>query len=486
MAEALHYCDVCGKRISRDQISSGRATVSDAYAVCADCVAQMTPEQRRKLEGLAPRGAEGHPEKRPHARAHTGHHRHPSPKMNTKTAATIAVVAAGMMLGVVVALLVAGPSGGDGARPDPSMSSPLATPPVAPSPPAAPPRPENTPVTPTVTTPVAIAPVPAAAATGGGGPAALLAALRRRIEPQLLEYADIVEGLKAIVAEHPGTPEAAEATRLLDEVERKFVPIAAGRFASALRTARETAAKGDHERAKGMLDYTVSWLKGSRWYETEGAAAVEAAKAEFDRAAAEARRAEEELKRKLEAAGGGSPAELLGSFPWAKNVIPGDTDALTPGYRTKVRHWERFETEGTAPDGWGACAWAEGAIGEFAVVKDPVDGRPAFRLTTLEGRISTMLQHKTRKPLEPGLYVVVAEFTGTTKVHFKLEFKFGGQTNTTVRLLRDTVPGRWEAFAKPVTVRGSGTGLFVDFKAYGRGLDGALYLRKIGVARVSE
>ena len=49
MAQAIIYCDRCGKIIPPSEIGRGRAIVSETSGLCPSCAASLSPEEREEL-----------------------------------------------------------------------------------------------------------------------------------------------------------------------------------------------------------------------------------------------------------------------------------------------------------------------------------------------------------------------------------------------------------------------------------------------------
>jgi hypothetical protein len=177
-------------------------------------------------------------------------------------------------------------------RPSTAVPAPVALP--APLAPVAAPAPAPAPATPAaVAAPVASRPAigdtPRPAASGGAA-AVMLAEIKDIMEFGASQLDEVKPKVEALVAAHPGTPEAAEAQRLLERSKAAFVQEAEGILKSALTQAEGLLGKRRFDDAAKSFTLVEMRYSESEWYAQVARPRIDgmqgrirAGKAEFER-----------------------------------------------------------------------------------------------------------------------------------------------------------------------------------------------------------
>jgi len=111
-----------------------------------------------------------------------------------------------------------------------------------------------------------------------------LAEIRTMVTPTLDHYDDILEAVDQMLADFPHAAEAADATRLMDEVNRSHAKLADEALASALETAKNLEAAGQADTALSIVRSVRSRFRGSAWARSGGDAKIDAALARLEKA----------------------------------------------------------------------------------------------------------------------------------------------------------------------------------------------------------
>jgi hypothetical protein len=90
--------------------------------------------------------------------------------------------------------------------------------------------------------------------------------------------------LTAIADAQPDSADAAEARKLIEEIDRRHAELADAALAEAKKTAAGLAAKAQFDAARSVINYVRPRFGYTKWYETRGRAAIEEALADIDRA----------------------------------------------------------------------------------------------------------------------------------------------------------------------------------------------------------
>ncbi|MHC4504215.1 MAG: LamG-like jellyroll fold domain-containing protein, partial [Planctomycetota bacterium] len=269
MAQAIIYCDRCGKIIPPSEIGRGRAIVGETAGLCPECVAGISPEEReelrRRLSGeaaaaTAPQApararapssrvlrraedAEGLPEPAGQPRSHTG--------------LVVAGLAAGVLGGVAIAVLIAGGKKVEDHASDPvTPGTRRAVTPAGPRKQGPPSghgkRPPATPAEPAT---------PAAKRITG---------IKHVFDPSFADYTEGRKILRAFLKEFPGTPEAERAKARLAEMSIGETARAKEALAKAAKRAKKLVSRGWFEDAARAFDGARERFGENEWFKTEG------------------------------------------------------------------------------------------------------------------------------------------------------------------------------------------------------------------------
>jgi len=281
MADAIIYCDRCGRMIQPAELSRGQAIATGRVAICSSCAAGLAPEERAALAAMArsartrtpvpartpsarlgvPPPAAGAVPVRPRTPAPSGRPSaraaEPGPGRGSATLALAAAgVAAGVAVGVAVVLLVM--SGGNQAPPAPvPQFQPAPSP--APGPASAPPGTSEAPA-------AAARPVALDAAASRRH----LEAVRAAIDPSLGRYDEIRSELVRLREALAGSPEAEEAAKLLAELDERHAELGESALKSASEAADDLVRRGRFDEAVSVLNSLRPRFGGSVWFETRG------------------------------------------------------------------------------------------------------------------------------------------------------------------------------------------------------------------------
>lgn len=266
MGTEIRYCDSCGKLISPAEVVGGRALVTPTGTVCAECLRALSPEQRAALEGQRPAGratpgggADG--AKRRIGPGGTGG----SPVVSRRSSVLPVSICVGICLGAAVALLavkMGGTRGSNSGGPPRPLPGPVD---LSPGPP-----PEAGPDGPVV------APHPAATSAAEPGAPRRLDEIAAMVTPGLGRYDDMVRALRSFPAEYPDAPEAAEAERLLRDLEKRYAERADAALADAVRTAADLERAGEVDAAISIVRAVRARFRGSAWASARGDAETQA------------------------------------------------------------------------------------------------------------------------------------------------------------------------------------------------------------------
>jgi hypothetical protein len=198
---------------------------------------------------------------------------------------------AGIFVGVTFGILFLGEGRKDAPRPvdtDPRSGGPVETGgPLVGSPPSQ--RPPDAP-------PVTVAPP-----ESSGRASARLEEIRGWIGPDLDSYTKIRRALESLRTEFPGTAEAAEAARLLAEVDARYAKLADEALDLAIVVGKGVAETGDFRVAESGIRSIASRFGEGPWLESTGNAKIEKALAEIEKI--------RDLRRDREDPGHGIPPE---------------------------------------------------------------------------------------------------------------------------------------------------------------------------------
>jgi len=313
VAEAIVYCDVCNRMIMPSAFRD--AIISPQKSVCPQCLSKLEPEDRERIKakfGTAEMRALQ--ETSPAARAASGsaekRRRTPTRHMRAVSAEEEAVarpnawgvpalaVGGGLLLSIIMGLIFMGGGGGSPASPPPKRAA-------------------NT----TAAPPSAPAATPAAAK---------LVEIRTILESGASAHAEARRKLVAFPDFFGGTPEAAEAKALLDEIDAAHAKRQEEEFGKVLAGAIASAVGGEFDKAEASIRSMEKRFGDETWFESRGKTAVAETLAEITRlraeekgrnARSEAQRAEAR-RREIAATLGRARAELAeGRFDEAKKLV---------------------------------------------------------------------------------------------------------------------------------------------------------------------
>jgi len=284
MAEAIIYCDRCGRIILPSELASGEALVSSSFAVCRSCTKTLSPEERKALvSALAPTAALAPPaEKTPLPGPRAAGLRPEAAMRRPKGPGLPMALLFGVGLGAgalaAVAAVMLARSGTKPTRtglPPPPASimavTPRETPPIAsdslPPPAPAPGR--------AVVERASLSPVQAR-----------LAALRDLADPGLSRYEELrAEGAK-FLAEFEKSPEAEEARAILRDAEARYIEQADDALKAALGAAETFLAQGRFDEALKAFGYVRMRFGSSDWFREKAEPAIAAVETRIKEASA--------------------------------------------------------------------------------------------------------------------------------------------------------------------------------------------------------
>ena len=263
--------------------------------------------------------------------------------------AVAVILGAGALVGLVAGALLLGGSSEEGPSGEGGEALPPLPPVLGPATPA-----EDPPTAPEPPSP------------RQGDPAAAsrrLAEIREEIDrdPMLLEYKATAKALKAFPDRFGGTPAAAEAGKLLAEVEARYGETAEARLQAARRTAEEHVANDRFAEAISLLRYTGSRLAGSEWYETRGKGEIASTIEEIKRKRAERERS---MAAAAKSVGAGYVVGLRGEYFSGKDMNSANLahDRVDP----KIN----FRWSGSPAPGVGGDEFSVRWTGELKVPED--------------------------------------------------------------------------------------------------------------------
>jgi len=275
MADAIVYCDRCGRLVPPSDLERGAALRTPTAALCVACTSALGPAERAALErvelvaapaGMGPSGpARRTPAPRPSPRSA----RAVAPKSAPRAGLILALGGGfGLGIGVVAAVAIVG------ARPSPQ------------GPPAPPPIPQKS------AEPVSAggpAPGPPEPAPDDGRPAvarsARLEAIRSMLDPSFSKYEEVVAELRRLLEANGPAAELEEAKKLLAEVESGYAALAEAELEGARKAAGELASRGRRSDAISVVRLVATRFAGSEWYRTRGEREIASALAEVEKAA---------------------------------------------------------------------------------------------------------------------------------------------------------------------------------------------------------
>ena len=289
MADAIRYCDACGKLIHPADIAEGKAAIDADDSLCPACLANLPAEQRAKLLAQPPL-----PAKQPGtaARRKVASRRERSAERAAPPTGPVVALAFGVVsLVAAVTVLVLTRSGDnvdperEGAPPPPiapptvpRVSPEPSAPPVAVSPSAAP-----APTADATTHAAARPDVPASAA---GSEDDVVAELQELVDPSLLRYDDFMSAAKKHLATHAGTPVEKQIRALVDEVARKKRASVEKALVDAEEAARHAMAQADYTAARNSFRYVRMLHASDEWFSTVGEERIAALIKQIDEAEA--------------------------------------------------------------------------------------------------------------------------------------------------------------------------------------------------------
>ena len=309
MSQAITYCDRCARLVPPGARKD--AIVSGETVICVECAAALTPEER--AEYAPPAAHKASPQRRPprpkppsqtrressgtrtrkdrpstritrspHAREDSGGMLPPAIRQNLPI---IVLSLSGIFVGVTVGLLFMGGDDGDEAevsRPD---------------------RPDGAGANVTRDSgggsgPL-IAPVPEGFGSGGtssggtssggappGGGASTsdrLQEIRGWIDADLGEYMKVRGALVAFLGGNPSAPDAAEAKRMLADIDARYAKSAEEALELAVVVGKGVAGTGDFRIAESGIKSIANRFGEGPWLETTGNAKIEQALADIDK-----------------------------------------------------------------------------------------------------------------------------------------------------------------------------------------------------------
>jgi len=280
MAEAIVYCDRCGRMINPAEFRSGRAVVGPTMAVCPSCAEALSPEERAALRTAgAPRpratpAARGGgsarldaTQPRDSARKSARFAEAEQQPRSSKGVLVIGGVLVGLLAGAAAAVLLVG-------KPKPAVKRPPlpgGVPPVASAPVA--------PVAPAwggAEAPAPQAQEAAAAPAEELSPARKrLIAIRAMLDPSLTRYDEIRRELEAFLKEFASTPEAAEANSLLAEIDSRRLSAGDRAFWEASESAYALTAQRKFDEAASVLRSLRERADLAGWLRERGESRIE-------------------------------------------------------------------------------------------------------------------------------------------------------------------------------------------------------------------
>ena len=271
MPDAIIYCDRCGHIIPPSEAQGGKVVIGKDIAICSNCASALTPEQRASILGAgrktpsprrstpAPRRKTPRPGTTPSSRrvaTATGS----QPPVGARNVLLVAGLAAGVLAGIAVALLMA--RSGTDARED---STTIATPADLPHVPLPTPTRADTRATPP--TPSS----PGRPVTAEATAAQRLEEIRSWRDETLSRYGDMRNALRYFAADYPDAPEVAQAAKLMTELDEAFDGVARKRLADAEARAIERASRGEFGSAREPITSLRAQLKPGPWMDATGA-----------------------------------------------------------------------------------------------------------------------------------------------------------------------------------------------------------------------
>jgi len=300
VAEAIVYCDACGKMIPPSELARGGGYVSGATALCATCLGKLSPEQRAQLElargqgaaaaGQVPARRTPRPTERAKATA--------PPARSPRVVLVFAGLAAGLLVGGAVAVVVTSPPRERVPQPVPVGSEGLVPGGASPLPSREEERRAagSDELAGRMPRPVAVE-RPAPAEERESAAASRLREIRTLMDRSLSRYAELRPLLQAALQEFRSAPEAEEFRKVLSEVEG----LVEQEVSAASSRAAELIDSGKFDEAVAVLDSVEGRFAESEWYSRRGRELVSKWRTRA-KEAGEAAKAASEERAKAEAA----------------------------------------------------------------------------------------------------------------------------------------------------------------------------------------
>jgi hypothetical protein len=158
------------------------------------------------------------------------------------------------------------------------------------------------------------------------------------------------------------------------------------------------------------------------------------------------------------------------------------TSTMAP-FRDVMEQYKSVDSSGQKPAWWAGGVWDKDSKGEFGLVSDPVEKKPAIVLKTTSGRPSAMWKMWKEQPLEAGRYEARFEYMTPGDKNGTFVYKVGAtEKNQPLPASSGVWKSQavtWEAPRK--------TDLLLTFQNYsGMGDAGALYIRNFALMKTGE
>jgi len=289
MAQAIIYCDRCGKIIPPSEIPRGTAIVSGEVGICPQCVQNLPADERDALRRRVSGEVEPARQRRAGSAATGRTPQRASPGRSTSTRTTrrggvegapakggrtgmgiaVAGIAAGALAGIAFALMRGRGDGQPTPRPEPEAAAP-AEPESAPEPPA------DAPELPRAD--------PAEASKR-------FAEIKRTFDASFRDYARGRKVLREFLKGFPDAPEAEEVKALLAEMGGEDMKDAEEALAFAVKRAETLASQGKYDKVAGAFEPVRKTFSDTEWLETEGEKKIAEALRKIEEARASATKA---------------------------------------------------------------------------------------------------------------------------------------------------------------------------------------------------
>jgi len=270
MPEQIRYCDKCGKLVTPGRVS--HALIAGDVTICEFCKGGLSEEEKQRLGLDVPRRqtpALG-TDTRATRRVSSTRSAVQNEGGNLKTVVVVAGLAAGLLVGVTLTLVLSG------SDESPSVGA------VTPSSPAVPPVPSSGPVDPSGAPEASSAAAPAKAASSKTSAAAkALDDIRSLRDPRMTRYAEMRAGLESFAEKHAGEPEADEARTLLAQVDAAYVTRAERELAAARSKAASLCVLGKYDEAAAAIHAVEERHGTGPWLASRGGALIQDALADI-------------------------------------------------------------------------------------------------------------------------------------------------------------------------------------------------------------